>query len=85
MVHQQETPRIMSFRLRETWTHRPLIKLDRAALIIAALERLGHVVIGFREIRLEGNGFAEFDDGMVSVSAVQIGQSQRIVDGGRLG
>jgi len=85
MMGQEETPCIMSFRLRETGMHRPLIKLDSAALIIAALERSGHVVIGLREIRLDGDGFAEFDGGMVSVPALQVSQTERTVDVGRLG
>ena len=85
MMGQEEAPCIMSFRLRETETNRPLIKLDCAALVTAALERSGHVVIGLREIRFEGDGSAEFDNGMVSVPAFEVCQSERIVDGGRLG
>ncbi len=85
MMGQEEAPCVMSFRLRETETNRPLIKLGSTVFITAAFERSGHAVIGFREIRLEGDGSAEFDNGMVNVPAFEVCQSERIVDGGRLG
>lgn len=85
MMDHEETPCIMSFRLWKTGFDCPAIKLDCTVFVIAAFERSGHVVIGLRETRFEGDGSAEFDSGMVSVAASEVSQTERIVDSGRLG